>query len=113
MFSERNQKIVISFRSFQVFVSETEIAETELEVLPPYLRFHTLKVDDCGDQSIVEKIEWIKRTLRPHLQQLLNGSTLQLKCIIDQDDPSFFANFLMLFNHIENELLPICNASNL
>ena len=89
------------------------LCQSDLVDIPQFLRFDDANLNYCcGTIPIKEKCQLIVNYLQL-LKKALNGSKL-ITFIVGINDkcPSMFSNHLKLLNHIQEELMPICDPSH-
>ena len=62
----------------------------------------------CWQGQVKQKCEWIQKILQP-IKQAIIGAKFEFRWIVSSF-LDYFTDDLMLFTHLENELLPICDA---
>ena len=74
--------------------------------IPQFLRFDNVEL------NIARKCNSVVNYLHP-IKKALNYAKLMITFIgeIDENDPNVFSNHLQFLNHIQEELLPICDSS--
>ena len=88
------------------------IFQTDLDEIPNFLRFETVNLwYRSSGITIAEKCELFVNYLL-WLKMALNDSKLiHLICTVNPNGPNNFKNHFQLLEHVQNELLPICESS--
>ena len=117
LFSKKYNKIWRIFsEEFKCFIFGKMgrlLCQSDLVDIPQFLRFDDANLNYCcGTIPIKEKCQLIVNYLQL-LKKALNGSKL-ITFIVGINDkcPSMFSNHLKLLNHIQEELMPICDSSH-
>ena len=90
-----------------------ELCQSDLADIPQFIRFDVVQLDYFYFTIPIEEMcPLVVNYLQP-LKKALNGSKL-ITFIggIGGKDPSMFRNHLQLLNHIQDELLPMCDSSH-
>ena len=104
-----------------------------LDELPKFVRFKRVELEYCDDyngygehgcakisvekrdrspeQSIAEKCQSLVKYLQPLKEALNNLVLLYFVAVINANDGSCFSDSSKLLNHVQNEVIPICNSS--
>lgn len=85
---------------------------TDLAELPQFIRFDDVELSyRYTRKPIAEKCELIRNYLRPLKKALNNSKLISFNGIIKENDQNCFSDHCQLLEHLQNELLPICDSS--
>ena len=100
--------LIVNRFSYQILIAGKSIG---FHPLPPYLRFDTVRVDyreyyykGLGTESEAEKCDWMRLMVLETIKKALIGA----KCEFLWHE-SYYIDDNILLNHIEKDLIPICN----
>ena len=104
-----------------------------LDELPKFVRFKRVELEYCDgyngygeygcakisvekrdrslEQSIAEKCQSLVKYLQPLKEALNNLVLIYFVAVINANDGSCFSDSSKLLNHVQNEVIPICNSS--
>ena len=89
----------------------SEIALSELVIVPPFLRFGTVLLEyRLGFQSIAQKCELYRGYLSSIKAALYDSNITKFYCRIEQEHPRQFTDRLTLVEHIR-QIVSICDSS--
>ena len=114
LFNELQSKKYIVFRKeFDLIIIGNErkmISQVELAEFPQFLRFRKILL---YYRCYEEKCQIFINTLRPLKKALNDSNLIQFEAICDQNDQTrtHFGNHSQILNHLQKELLPICEFS--
>lgn len=79
--------------------------------LPQFVRFDRVLLWYYGELSIEEKFKLYGNYLQLLKKALNDANSIKFFCKIDQNDGHAFRNHSQLLNHVQNDLLAICDSS--
>ena len=102
-------------KEFEYFIigrKRTKLIQNDSADLPQFLRFDDVELNYCCQKvPIKEMCRLVVNYLQPLKKALNDTHLITFIAGINENDPSKFSNHLQLLNHVQEELLPICDSS--